>query len=195
MLTNEVIETIMVKRRSFKLFDGKPLSDEVIETILECGKIAPTGMNRQPWHFTVVKTAEAMAELGADLLAMQAKRAGAGQAGNASTEPRMTASERTRNAPLMIIASGDENEMCAHIDTPLAMENMLLAAASLGVDSGWDFSVNRDFFEGTDGPANKAKYQIPEGYKAYCACYFGYRDASQAIRDRGPRREGTVTVL
>ncbi|MCL1804221.1 MAG: hypothetical protein FWG30_11435, partial [Eubacteriaceae bacterium] len=55
--------------------------------------------------------------------------------------------------------------------------------------------INRDFFEGPGGDSYKAKYKIPEGYKAYCACYFGYRDESQPERDRGPRREGTVTVF
>jgi len=203
MLKNEVIETIMVKRRSFKMFDGRPLSDEIVVAILECGKYAPTGMNKQPWHFTVIRSPEAMEQFGKDLLETQAKRAaerqGASPAGAASPAspdaPQPTPAERTRNAPMMIIASGDANEPCAHIDTPLAMENMLLAAASLGVDSGWEFFVSREFFEGVDGAANKAKYQIPEGYRAYCACYFGYRDPNLPERDRGPRREGTVTIL
>ena len=241
MLMNEVIDTIMTKRRSYKQFDGRPLDDEIIETILECGKIAPTGMNRQSWHFTVIKSAEAMEELGKDLLELQAKMMAAGAGGpggpgpggpgpgagapggpggpgpggpglgpggpgpggpgpgpggpGPGLSPDMTARERTRNAPLMIIVSGEIDNICAHIDAPLAMENMLLAAASLGLGTGWEFAVNKDLLEGEDGASYKAKYQIPAGYKAYCACYFGYRDESQPDRDRGPRREGTVTVL
>jgi len=184
MLMNEVVDAIINKRRSYKLFNGEAISDEILETILECGKWAPTGMNKQPWHFTVIKTPAGMEALGTDLL-------GAGGPGPAT----QSWVERTRNAPVMIIVSADSNEMCAHIDAPLAMENMLIGAASLGVDSGWDFSVNRNFLEGENGAANKAKYQIPEGYTAYCACYFGYKDASQPERDRGPRREGTVTYF
>ncbi|MDR0459713.1 MAG: nitroreductase family protein [Coriobacteriales bacterium] len=233
MLNNEVIDTIMNKRRSYKFFDGQPVSDEILETILACGKIAPSGMNKQSWHFTVIKTPEAMAELGQDLLAAAEKSgfggpgapgapstpgapaapggssgpgtpaapgvptppAAPGGPGGASPFAGMTANERTRNAPLMIVVSADSDDMCGHIDAPLAMQNMLLAAASLGLGTGWDFFVNLNFFEGPDGAANKAKYQIPAGYKAYCACYFGYQDKNQPERDRGPRREGTVTIL
>ncbi|MCL2632878.1 MAG: nitroreductase family protein [Coriobacteriia bacterium] len=189
MLTNEVVETIMVKRRSYKVFTPKPVSDEILETILECGKIAPTGMNRQPWHFTVIKTPEAMESFGLDLLEAAAA------ATPAPPTTQTDSAERTRFAPIMIIVSADSNEMCAHIDAPLAMQNMLLAAASFGLGTGWDFFVNRDFFEGSNGATNKTKYGIPEGYTAYCACYFGYHDDSQPYRDRGPRREGTVTIF
>lgn len=94
----------------------------------------------------------------------------------------------------MIIVSGDESET-ARVDCPLAMENMVLGAASMGIGSGWDFFVNKDFFEGPEGKKYKEKYKIPEGYVAYCSCYFGYPDETQPERDRGPRKEGTVTVL
>ena len=206
MLKNEVIDTILEKRRSYKVFSEKTVSDEILETILMCGQMAPTGMNKQPWHFTVIKTPEAMEEFGKDLLEAGAKNGpfGAGDpplnpsgapAGGPIPNATATPAARTRNAPIMIIVSGDINEMCAHIDAPLAMENMLIAAASLGLDTGWDFFVNKDFFEGPDGAAYKAKYKIPEGYKAYCSCYFGYRDENQPKRDRGPRREGTITIF
>ena len=196
MLKNEVINTILEKRRSYKFFSGKAADDEILETILMCGQTAPTGMNRQPWHFTVIKTPEAMEEFGKDLLEAGRKNSHGG-AGSTAPNPfaEGTPAERTRNAPVMIIVSGDSREMCAHIDAPLAMENMLIAAASLGLDTGWDFFVNKDFFEGPDGEKYKTKYKIPEGYKAYCSCYFGYRDESRPERDRGPRREGTITIF
>ena len=207
MLKNDVIDTIVEKRRSYKSFSNKPVSDEILETILMCGQMAPTGMNKQPWHFTVIKTPQAMEEFGKDLLEATKKHgmfgpggpppAPPGGAGGPPPQPPADTSPaaRTRNAPLMIIVSGDSKEMCAPVDCPLAMENMLLAAASLGLGTGWDFYVNRNFFEGPDGVEHKAKYKIPEGYTAYCACYFGYRDEGLPDRDRGPRRDGTITIL
>ena len=208
MIRNEIIDTIFEKRRSYKFFTTEPVSDEILETVLMCGRIAPTAMNRQPWHFTVIKSSEAMEEFGRDLIENADKYGpfgpppgslppGGPQAGGPPPmqNANMTPAERTRNAPLMIIVSGDSREMAAHIDCPLAMENMLLAAVSLGLDTGWDFGVNKDFFEGPGGAEYKRKYKIPDGYKAYCACYFGYRDKSQPIRDRGPRKEGTITIF
>ena len=44
----------ILARRSYKVFDGRPIDDEALETIVTAGLYAPTGMNRQPWHFTVL---------------------------------------------------------------------------------------------------------------------------------------------
>lgn len=57
MITNETIKSIL-GRRSYKAFKSDPISDDILETIIEAGKYAPTGMNRQAWHFTVVKSEE-----------------------------------------------------------------------------------------------------------------------------------------
>jgi nitroreductase len=57
MIENETMRSILA-RRSYKLFDGRPISDEALETIVTAGLYAPTGMNRQPWHFTVIRSRE-----------------------------------------------------------------------------------------------------------------------------------------
>ncbi len=54
MINNETMKSILA-RRSYKTFDGRPIDDEALETIVTAGLYAPTGMNRQPWHFTVIK--------------------------------------------------------------------------------------------------------------------------------------------
>ena len=48
------IETI-AQRRSIRKFKGVPISDEAIETILNAASQAPSGKNRQPWKFIVIK--------------------------------------------------------------------------------------------------------------------------------------------
>ena len=47
----EIIKT----RRSIRKFKDKPVSDEVINKIIEAGMWAPSGMNNQPWKFAVIK--------------------------------------------------------------------------------------------------------------------------------------------
>ncbi|TAN38817.1 MAG: nitroreductase family protein [Nitrospirae bacterium] len=42
-------------RRSIRKFSTDPLSGEMLETILEAGRWAPSGMNNQPWRFAVVR--------------------------------------------------------------------------------------------------------------------------------------------
>ncbi len=45
------------------MFDGRPIGDEELETILTAGLYAPTGMNTQPWHFTVIRSKEMLKKI------------------------------------------------------------------------------------------------------------------------------------
>jgi nitroreductase len=47
----KVIQT----RRSVRSFKKDPISKEVLDRILEATRIAPSGSNRQPWKFIIVK--------------------------------------------------------------------------------------------------------------------------------------------
>lgn len=51
MNTIESIEN----RRSIRLFKSDDISKEIIEDILNCGRLAPSAKNRQPWYFVVTK--------------------------------------------------------------------------------------------------------------------------------------------
>ena len=51
---NPVIEAIRT-RRSVRQFTKEPISDEVMNQILESGLWAPSGKNNQPWKFAVIR--------------------------------------------------------------------------------------------------------------------------------------------
>jgi nitroreductase len=51
---NKVIETIM-NRRSVRAYDSKPIPKEILQTIVDAGNAAPSGMNAQSWRFVVVQ--------------------------------------------------------------------------------------------------------------------------------------------
>jgi len=46
------------KRRSVRHFSNKPIAIEVIENIIKAAATAPSGANKQPWTFCVVKSAK-----------------------------------------------------------------------------------------------------------------------------------------
>ncbi len=46
------------KRRSVRDFSDKPVPQEVIENIIKAASTAPSGANKQPWTFCVVKNSE-----------------------------------------------------------------------------------------------------------------------------------------
>lgn len=53
MILNEI-----AKRQSVRQYSDKKIPKENIEEILEAGRIAPSWMNVQPWHFIVVEDEE-----------------------------------------------------------------------------------------------------------------------------------------
>lgn len=46
-------------RFACRSFTGKAVSDADLQTVLEAGRIAPSGFGMEPWRFMVVRTAEA----------------------------------------------------------------------------------------------------------------------------------------
>jgi nitroreductase len=45
-------------RRAVRAYTGQPVSREVIADIIDCGRLAATGRNEQPWEFVVVTDPE-----------------------------------------------------------------------------------------------------------------------------------------
>lgn len=177
MINNETMQSILA-RRSYKEFDSRPIDDEALETIVTAGLYAPTGMNRQPWHFTVIRSREGMERFG------QARRSLPMPPG----VPAGAMGDPMRNAPVMIIVSGQDGGLSLQ-DCCLAMENMFIAAASLGIMSGWDHATVMNVFQ--HDPELK-KELIPEGYTVYAASFFGY--PGPTVKDRGERK-GTVQYV
>jgi len=115
METLEAIE----KRHSVRDFLDKEVENEKIISILDAAIRAPSGMNRQPWHFLVITEEENKKNV---LSAI------------ASYNRWMS------KAPVIIIALADssafygrEEQKTYLLDIGLAIENLLLAATDLGL--------------------------------------------------------------
>lgn len=57
MIQDEKIQLLNIirSRRSIRKFKKDPVTDLIINEILESGRWAPSGMNNQPWRFVVIK--------------------------------------------------------------------------------------------------------------------------------------------
>ena len=42
------------ERRSIRGFTKEEIKKEMVEEILNCGRLAPSTKNRQPWYFVIV---------------------------------------------------------------------------------------------------------------------------------------------
>ena len=90
-------------------------------------------------------------------------------------------------APTLIIVSGDERApMPLDADCAAAMENMLLAAESIGVGSCWIFFVLLAFYS-SQGSELRKELKIPESYKPYYSAVLGYKNGvAPKAADRKP---------
>lgn len=50
-----MVMNAIINRKSVRKYSDKPISDEVLNKILEAGRLAPSWVNVQPWKFIVVK--------------------------------------------------------------------------------------------------------------------------------------------
>ena len=57
------VSNAIEERYSCRSYRTNPVSDEMITTILEAGRLAPSACNKQPWRFAVVTHAAARAKI------------------------------------------------------------------------------------------------------------------------------------
>lgn len=112
----ETIETIMT-RRSIRRFKPVTISEDDLRTILEAGRQAPSAANRQPWHIVVVGDSE---------LKQRVAQACNGQMWMV-------------DAAYILVACGlpQVSAKWYQVDVAIAMENIVLAAHSLGYGTCW----------------------------------------------------------
>ncbi len=176
MKNNQVIETIMA-RRSIRQYTGEPVNRETLQTILECGINAPSGMNRQSWEVRVMDNPQIIGKLKG--LMVQA---------NPQTSPQAVEG-CFRGAPTLIfIANADDYDFSA-IDCGLLSENIMLSAWSLGVGSVCLGSPIRFLSNSAEA---LQMLGFSEGYNPIICIGLGYANESPEAK---PRDMGKVKFI
>ena len=129
---NETLKVIR-ERRSIRYFREEQIKEKELQAILEAGIYAPSARNGQPWHFTVIQNKGLIDRLNRDFkeLARNSDHAYAKRAAN------IKGYHVFHNAPTVIILSGDEDNHYSIVDCAAAVQNILLAAESLGIGTCW----------------------------------------------------------
>lgn len=132
----EILEAIRT-RRSVRRYKPDPVDDKAIETVLEAARLAPSWANTQCWRFIVVRDNDIKTELVNALIKVEIGKA-------LVDNPSIRA---VGSAPVVIVAcarlgkSGyefgkpatDKGDSWYMYDVALAMQNLSLAAHSLGL--------------------------------------------------------------
>lgn len=168
-MTNEVIQNILT-RRSVRAFQEKPVEREKIDAMLKCAAYAPSAMNRQTWHFSAVLNPEKIQKLAAAM-------------GKALGSDNYNL---YRPAALIIPSNTESGDW----DNACALENIFLAAHSMGVASVW---INQGY-DTCDDPGVRAvltELGVPEEHKVFGMAALGYA----AAEPKPVEKKYPVTVI
>ncbi len=170
---NEVLNNIYT-RRSIRKFTDKDVPKDLVDEVVKAGTYAPSGKNMQTFRFFVMQNADS-------ILALQEV------VGKGMENPSYTF---YGTKALVIVTCGKEDVNGVE-DCSCALENMMLAAHSLGLGCCW---INQLKYCG-DKPEVSAyldKIGLPAGRRVVGMLALGYAAEKGTLN---PRHEGLVTYL
>jgi nitroreductase len=106
----DAIRTLLAVRA----YQDESIPEDLVRRIVEAGRLTGSGMNRQPWHFIVVRERETLRRLGA----------------------LATSGSYVAQAPLAVVVATDKTRFAVS-DASRAIQSMLLTAWADGVGSNW----------------------------------------------------------
>lgn len=138
---------VISTRRSVRKYEKKEIPQEVLDQILEAGRQAPSAVNKQPIRFVVATDSELTKNFSSALF-----------------------NRFIKDSPLVIVGCADVKSMLtgkwAVIDATIAIENMVIAAWSLGVGSCWIGAFDEEKV--------KQLLNVPKQWKVVALVTFGY---------------------
>ena len=140
---------LVKKRESVRMFNGEKVSDEVINNILEYGRLAPTAKNNQPEKIIVVKSEE-----GIKLI-------------DECTPCRYNAGVVLIVCADKSIAWSKEDYSSYEMDASIVATHVLLGCTNEGVDSIWVKMFNEEKI--------KELFKLDDSIIPVCLIPIGYR--------------------
>ena len=162
---SELLEVIK-SRKSTKSFLDKEVPLELIEQIVEAGTYAPTGRNLQSPIIVAVTNKEVrdqLSKMNASIM-------------NAKTDPFY-------GAPVVLIVLANKDVNTYIYDGSCVMENLMLAAHSLGLGSCWIHRAKEEF-ESEEGKALLKEWGIEGNYEGIGHVILGYNKVDPVEKPR-----------
>lgn len=166
MINNETINAIQ-SRRSIRSYKQDAIPAEILTAILKAGQAAPYVIPDSR-HFSVLQDRNQISRL------TEAARQEGMKLSDFHREMFSAPGfNGTYGAPTVVIISGNEETVQYEGVCAASVQNMLIAAQSLGIASCWVY-FPIFAFHGTDESTWRRELHIPDGYKPCAAVLLGY---------------------
>lgn len=162
-------------RRSVRRFKSDMISKDIIEKIVNAGKFAATGRNRQSPIIIAVTNKEVrdrLSKLNAEIM-------------GSDIDPFY-------GAPVVLIVLADKSVPTHVYDGSLVMANLMLAAHELGVGSCWIHRAKEEF-ERPEGLEILKSLGIEGEYEGIGHCVLGYVDGEYP--KAAPRKDNWIYFI
>lgn len=161
---NEILKTIE-ERRSIRAYDPAPVPQADLQAIMDAALQSPSARNMQPWHFSVITNRALLDEF------------------DAALDPSRSV---TYNAPAVIMISAPvERGFFTKVDCGIAVQNMALAAWSLGYGNVI-LGAPKIVFEGPRCEEFKQKFAIPADHEYIIGLAVGKAAATKDAHEMNP---------
>lgn len=173
-MTNETLETIK-RRRSVRKFLNKNVPAELLDAVLEAGLYAPNGRGGQSPILILVDSGEYRAKISHLNAQVMGK----------DIDPFY-------GAPHYILVLAEGNVSTFVEDGSCALENMMLAASSLGLGSVW-INREREIFDSKEGKSLLQEWGLSTSLRGVGALAIGYPVSTPS--EAAPRKEGRIVKI
>lgn len=169
---NETLNTIM-NRSSCREYKIECISDDELMCILEAGIQAPSAMNQQLCEAFAVTNRDLIDELVEAIKTVFNKRG----------EKKPDSYHCSYHAPVLVIVSGPEYDSRRKEDGSCMLENMFLAATSLGIGSCW-INQLRDTQDVDEVRDILTRIGLPVNHKVVGCAALGYPSKTSPLKEK-----------
>lgn len=163
---------MLLNRRTIRSFQSDAIPDAIMEQIILAGKYAPSAMGMQNRHFTIIQNQTLLS----DIVAATEKHGGKFAPGHIPFY----------NAPDVVVLSAPKDFKYNREDAACAIQNLMLAAFTLGIGSCYICSV----LPGLCDETILKKLNLPQNYMPYGCVSLGY----PAVKASKPKARRTDDV-
>ncbi len=181
-VTTETLKTIF-ERRAVRKYLPDMIGDDILEKVIDAGRMAPSAMNGQPWRFYIVTHKDTIALFSKEITKITSKvvlkaaikhpvktikallHFSPGSIGLESEDPIF------HGAPVVIFITSPKDDEWAGLDIGMCAQNIMLAAKSLGLDS-----CPIGFAKYIEQTPVFHKLEVPRGEEVQLAIILGYGD-------------------